>query len=103
MTSPTKQKYRTTNWKTYNTALKARGSPLIWVDQDMCRRVSASGKRGRSSKYSDAAIPFCLTIKGQCNLVLRQVMGMAQSLLKLAWHDWGAISARSVVVKSILP
>jgi hypothetical protein len=36
MTTPTKQKYRTTNWKAYNAALKARGSLLIWVDRDMC-------------------------------------------------------------------
>jgi len=40
---------------------------------------SASGKRGRSPKYSEAAIQFCLTIKGLFNLALRQAMGMAQS------------------------
>lgn len=45
---------------------------------------SANGKRGRSPKYSEAAIGFCLTIKGLFNLVLRQAMGMAQRLLKLA-------------------
>lgn len=80
MTAPTKQKYRTTNWKAYNAALKARCSLLIWVDQDMCWHGSASGKRGRSPKYSEAEIQFCLTIKGLFNL--------AQSLLKLAGLDW---------------
>ena len=49
---------------------------------------SANGKRGRSPKYSEAAIQFCLTIKGLFNLALRQAMGMAQSLLKLAGLDW---------------
>ncbi len=88
MTTPTKQKYRTTNWKAYNAALKARGSLLIWVDQDMCWHGTASGNRGRSPKYSEAAIQFCLTIKGLFNLALRQAMGMAQSLLKLAGLDW---------------
>lgn len=49
---------------------------------------SASGKRGCTPKYSEAAIQFCLTIKGLFNLALRQAMGMAQSLLKLAGLDW---------------
>jgi hypothetical protein len=29
------QKYRTKNWAAYNTALKARGSLLIWLDPTM--------------------------------------------------------------------
>ena len=49
---------------------------------------SASGKRGRRPKYSEAAIQFCLTIEGLFNLALLQTMGMAQSLLKLAGLDW---------------
>lgn len=28
-------KYKTTNWKTYNAALKARGSLTVWLDRDM--------------------------------------------------------------------
>jgi hypothetical protein len=31
MNAPAKPKYRTTNWKEYNAALKARGSLLIWL------------------------------------------------------------------------
>jgi hypothetical protein len=54
----------------------------------MCWHGSASGKRGRRPKYSEAAIQFCLTIKGLFNLALRQAMGMAQSLLKLAGLGW---------------
>ncbi|QJE03650.1 IS5 family transposase (plasmid) [Massilia forsythiae] len=88
MSAPAKPKYRTTNWKDYNTALKARGSLLIWLDKDMRWNGDATGKRGRSPTYSDASIQFCLTIKGLFNLPLRQAMGMAQSLLKLAGVDW---------------
>ena len=88
MSAPAKPKYRTTNWKEYNAALKARGSLLIWLDKDMLWHGCASGKRGRSPKYSEAAIQFCLTIKGLFNRALRQAMGMAQSLLKLAGLDW---------------
>jgi len=88
MSAPAKPKYRTTNWKEYNAALKARGSLHIWLDKDMCWHGSASGKRGRSPTYSEAAIQFCLTIKGLFSLPLRQAMGMAQSLLKLSGLDW---------------
>jgi len=35
MSVPVKPKYRTTNWKEYNAALKARGSLLVWLDKDM--------------------------------------------------------------------
>jgi len=87
MSAPAKPKYRTTNWKDYNTAT-ARGSLLIWLDKDVCWHGITSGKQGRRRKYSEAAIQFCLTIKGLFNLALRQAMGMAQSLLKLAGLDW---------------
>jgi hypothetical protein len=36
MSALAKPKYRTTNWKDYNAALKARSSLLIWLDEDMC-------------------------------------------------------------------
>jgi hypothetical protein len=77
-----------TNWKDYSTALKARGSLLIWLHKDMRWHGSASCKRGRRPKYSEAAIQFCLTIKGLFDLALRQAMGMPQSLLKLPGLDW---------------
>ena len=88
MNAPAKSKYRTTNWKEYNATLKARCSLLILLEQDICWHGSASGKRGRDRKYSDAAIQFRLAIKGLCNLALRQAMGVAQSLLYLADLDW---------------
>jgi len=87
---PAPQKYRTTNWKTYNEALKARGSLLIWLDPTMNWHGQPSGKRGRSQTFSDEAIQFCLSIQCLFNLPLRQAMGMAQSLLHLAGLDWPA-------------
>jgi len=83
----------------YNAALKARGSLLVWLDKDMRWHGGASGKRGRSPKYSEAAIQFCLTIKSLFSLPLRQAMGMTQSLLRLAGLDWqvpdfGTVSRR---------
>ncbi|MFS0757581.1 IS5 family transposase [Noviherbaspirillum sp. 1P10PC] len=85
---PVPQKYRTTNWKAYNAALKARGSLLIWLDPAMNWHGQASGKRGRSPTFSDEAIQFCLSIKCLFSLPLRQAMGMMQSLLQLAGLDW---------------
>lgn len=72
MHAPAKPSYRTTNWKEYNAALRTRGSLLIWLDKDMRCHGSASGKRGRSPAYGEAAIQFCLTIKNLFNLALRQ-------------------------------
>ncbi|WQD44711.1 transposase [Comamonas testosteroni] len=57
-----KPRYRTTNRKQYNAALKARGSLTIWLNRGMSWFAAASGKRGRSPQFSDAAIQFCLTM-----------------------------------------
>ena len=38
--------------------------------------------------FSDAAIQFCLTIKGLFSLPLRQTTGFAESLLRLAGLTW---------------
>jgi hypothetical protein len=85
---PAPRKCRTTNWKGYNAALKTRGSLLIWLHRTMNWQGRATGKRGRSPRFSDETIQFCLTIKCLFNLPLRQVMGMTQSLLQLAGPDW---------------
>ena len=90
MSKPAPSKYKTTNWKTCNEALKARGSLMIWLDRDMSWHGPPLGKRGRTPTFSDTAIQFCLTIKCLFNLALRQAVGMVQSLLKLAGLDWSA-------------
>ena len=81
-------KYRTTNWKAYNEALKARGSLTMWLDQDMQWLAEPNGKRGRNPTFSDAAIQFCLSIKCLFGQPLRQALGMVHSLLRLAGLDW---------------
>jgi hypothetical protein len=45
---PAPRKYRTTNWKTYNEALKARSSLLIWLDPKMNWHDRPSGRLGRA-------------------------------------------------------
>ena len=81
-------RYKTTNWATYNAALKARGSLTIWLDKDMRWYAPASGKRGRQQTFTDSAIQFCLSIQRLFGLALPQSLGLVQSLLRLAKLDW---------------
>ena len=98
-TSWGRRKYHTTNWKAYNAALKARGDLGIWLDKDMQWLAPASGKRGRSQTFSDAAIQFCLTIKCLFGLPLRQTLGVVQSLLKMAGLPWAAPDYSTVCLR----
>ena len=43
---------------------------------------------GSPAVFSDAAIQFCLSIKGPFKLPLRRTTGMVASLLKVADLDW---------------
>lgn len=87
---PSGKKYRTTNWSEYNAALIKRGDLTVWLDETMHWSAPKSGKRGRNTQYSDAAIQFCLSVKCLFNLPLRQSIGLIQSLLKLAKLPWTA-------------
>ena len=89
-TSWCRRKYRTTNWKAYNAALKVRGDLTIWLDSGLQWLAPPTGKRGRSQTFSDGAIQFCLTIKCLFGLPLRQTLGLVQSLLKMAGLPWAA-------------
>ncbi|MEP2817770.1 MAG: IS5 family transposase, partial [Nitratireductor sp.] len=81
-------KYKTKNWSAYNEALKRCGSLSIWFDPEMIWTPPPSGKRGRQSQFSDAAIQTCLTMKVLFGLPLRQTTGFVESLLKLVGLDW---------------
>ena len=72
MPRPTAPKYRTTNWPAYNAALKRRGSLDVWFDPEMDWFAVPAGRPGRSLRFSDRAIEFCLTLKGLFQLPLRQ-------------------------------
>lgn len=88
MSKPTPPSYRTTNWRTYNAALKQRGSLHIWFDPETVWLAEASGKRGRPATFTDAAIQACLTLKALFGLPLRQTTGLVASLLRLAGLEW---------------
>ena len=88
MSKSTPPTYRTTNWRSYNAALKQRGSLLIWFDLETVWLAEPGGKRGRSATFTDAAIQVCLTLKSLFGLPLRQATGLVASLLELAGLDW---------------
>jgi len=64
MSKPEPGRYRTTNWSAYNAALRKRGSLLIWLDKEMAWHAPHEGRPGRPPVFSNAAIQFCLSIKG---------------------------------------
>jgi hypothetical protein len=91
MSRPAPARYRTTNWSSYNEALRRRGSLLVWLDREMewlAPKRGRPGRPGRPETFSDAAIQFCLSIKVLFGLALRQTIGMVASLLKMAGLDW---------------
>ena len=90
MTKPLPARYRTTNWSSYNAALKKRGSLLIWLDKEMTWHAPHEDRPGQPTVFSDAAIQFCLTIKVLFKLPLRQMTGMVASLLRMENLDWPA-------------
>lgn len=63
MSSWAPTQYKTTNWSSYNNALKQHGSLSIWLDPEMVWVPPPRGKRGRPCQFSDAAIQTCLTLK----------------------------------------
>ena len=87
MTRPAKPRYRTTNWRSYDAALKRRGSLEIWFDPEVAWFAAPTGKRGRQPIFSDAAIQTCLMLKALFGLPLRQTTGLVASLIKVAGLD----------------
>jgi hypothetical protein len=88
MSKSPKTTYKTTNWKSYNRALRQRGSLTVWFDPSMQWEAIPSGRRGRQQAYSDAAIQACLTLKILLGLPLRQATGFVASLLELSGLGW---------------
>lgn len=58
MSKPEPARYRTTNWKSYNEALKRRGSLLIWLDNDMAWFAPRAG-RPELCSIVDGAVKRC--------------------------------------------
>lgn len=64
------------------------GVLLIWLDPDMYWHGQANGKPGRTPTFSDAAVQFCLAIKGLFDLPLRKAMELTEKLLYMMGLNW---------------
>ena len=84
--SVAKQKFRITNWSTYNKALINRGSLTFWLDDEAIQawyESATPSSRGRPQRYSDLAITTVLVIKRVFRLTLRAAQGFIDSIFLL--------------------
>ena len=103
-----KSRYRVTNWKEYNQALRDRGDITIWFTEEAIRNwhPPKSGKRGRPLEYSEHAIATALLIRKVFHLPLRQTEGFLKSVVslldvKLKVPDFSSISKRGGTLKRL--
>ena len=98
-----KSKYKLTNWREYNEALRRRGDFTIYFTEDAIAgwRPAKAGKRGRPPEYSDVAIEATVLIRQVFHQPLRQTEGFMNSLVRvmkaeIAIPDYTTISKRSI-------
>lgn len=98
-----KQKFRITNWRTYNQALINRGSLTFWLDESVIHAWYDEPKttsRGRPQRYSALAISTVLMLKRVFRLTLRAAQGFIDSIftlmkLPLRCPDYSCVSRRA--------
>jgi hypothetical protein len=80
-----KDKYKVTNWPSYNQGLKQRGSLTLWVTGDIASnwKQPPENKRGGQKVYSGLAIEACLVLGKVYGLPLRQTEGFIKSIFGL--------------------
>lgn len=84
-----KDKYKVTNWSSYNEGLKQRGSITLWFQSENKNtwKYTEDKKRGGQLQYSDSAIELSHIIRKLYHLPLRQTEGFISSLFKqMRWE-----------------
>ncbi|BAE75647.1 transposase [Sodalis glossinidius str. 'morsitans'] len=102
-----KQKFKITNWSTYNKALKQRGALTIWLDESAIvawTEKTTPERRGRPLHYADMAITTVLMMKRVFGLSLSALQGFVDAIFKLMvlplrYPDYSLISKRAKTVK----
>jgi len=96
-----KQKYRVTNWASYNESLRRRGDLMVWVSDQALGLWSAPRRttRGGQRTYTDLAIEICLTLSAVYKQPLRQTQGPIRSIagllgVEIAVPDFSTLSRR---------
>jgi hypothetical protein len=85
-----KTSFHIKNWHEYDKALINRGSLTFWLDQSFAQNdwiPERTGKVGRPTETSNAAIQAILVLKQVFRLPYRQLVGMTRSLLNLMHLD----------------
>ena len=98
-----KQKFRITNWPTYNKAFINRGSLTFWLDDEAIQawyESATPSSRGRPLRYFDLAITTVLVIKRVFRLNLRAAQVFIDSIfalmnVPLRCPDYTSVSKRA--------
>ncbi|CAN7550370.1 transposase [Caballeronia sp. LjRoot31] len=100
-----KARYKVTNWREYNKALRQRGDITIWFTEGALAawHPAKTGTRGRPQEHSDLAIETTLFIRQVFHLPLRQTEGFMNSLAHLmkstiSISDYSSGSKRSISI-----
>lgn len=82
-------RYRVENWAAYDAALRRRGDLTIWVTPEAIAAWTppATGRGGRSARYSDIAIETGLMLRLAFGRPWRQTEGLLGSLMRLLGLD----------------
>jgi len=80
-----KDKYRVTNWSSYNKSLVGRGDITLWIEESSISTWYYEGpdQRGSQFVYSDNCIETLLGLKAVFKLPYRQIEGFSKSIIKL--------------------
>ena len=105
-----KQRYRITNWPSYEAGLRNRGSLTVWISDDALADWTAEKRinRGGQPTYSNLAILTVLSIRSVFRQTFRQAEGFLCSIagllgIDLAIPDHTTMSRRSRTVDVPLP
>ena len=84
-----KPRYRVTNWREYDAALKRRGSLTVWFTDEAVQAWQAERRTtpGGQPHYSALAITTALTMRLVFGLALRQTEGLIGSVISLLGLD----------------
>jgi hypothetical protein len=80
-----KPRYRVTNWREYDVALRRRGSLTVWFTDEAIAAWRAEPRTtpGGQPYYSALAITMALTVRAVFHLALRQTEGLIGSIITL--------------------
>ncbi len=106
-----KTKYRIRNWKEYNRSLVNRGSLTFWIAEELLANwveKEKTGERGRSPRYTAAAILVLASVKFVFHQAGRQTCGLVASVFELLKvvlpvPDHSTVSRRMAEIEVLLP